>query len=102
MKNIQVIDGAINSTYDIFAVTDEEFLLIFPSGHDVAFIDEVYSRSNSQELDLVFNVIWKRRIPKCEVDGIHGLLFYGLEEKKNYYPTRKDEEAVNPDGTRLR
>jgi hypothetical protein len=34
--------------------------------------------------------------------GIHGLLFYGLENKKQYYPTRKDQEAVNPDGTRLR
>jgi len=24
------------------------------------------------------------------------------EHKKAYYPTRRDEEAVNPDGTRLR
>jgi O-acetyl-ADP-ribose deacetylase (regulator of RNase III) len=31
-----------------------------------------------------------------------GLLFYELEHKKAYYPTRKDEEAVNPDGTGLR
>jgi hypothetical protein len=26
----------------------------------------------------------------------------GLEHKKAYYPTRRDEDAVNPDGTRLR
>ena len=35
-------------------------------------------------------------------DGLHGLLFYGLDEKKRYYPSRRDEEAQNPDGSRLR
>lgn len=34
--------------------------------------------------------------------GIHGLLFYELSEKKPYYPTRRDEEAINPNGSRLR
>ena len=34
--------------------------------------------------------------------GIHGLLFYELDNKMQYYPTRKDEEAINPDGTLLR
>jgi hypothetical protein len=29
MKNIQVIDGAANAVYDIFAATAEEFALIF-------------------------------------------------------------------------
>jgi hypothetical protein len=102
MKNIQVIDGAVNSVYDIFAATDEEFSLIFPAGQDIAFIDEVYDRDNSEVLDTAFNNIWRRRIPRREANGIHGLLFYGLEEKKVYYPTRKDEEAINPNGSRLR
>jgi hypothetical protein len=30
MKNIQVIDGAKNSAYDIFSCTEEEFKLLFP------------------------------------------------------------------------
>lgn len=102
MKNIQVIDGAINSVYDIFAATDEEFSLIFPEGNDIAFIDEVYARGNAKALDKAFKNIWGRRIPKREVSGIHGLLFYQLEEKKVYYPTRKDEEAINPNGSPLR
>ena len=102
MKNIQVIDGAVNSVYDIFAATDEEFSLIFPEGQDIAFIDEVYGRGDPQALDIAFKAIWSRRIPKSEADGIHGLLFYELEEKKVYYPTRRDEEAVNPNGSRLR
>jgi len=102
MKNIQVIDGAINSVYDIFQATDEEFALIFPPGEDVAFIDEVVERENQNEINTAFNNIWRRRIPKCEAMGIHGLLFYELEVKKQYYPTRRDEEAINPSGSKLR
>ena len=102
MKNIQIIDGADNSVFDIFAATEEEFSLIFPEGHDVAFIDEVMARGQENELDDAFNRIWKRRIPKRDAMGIHGILFYELDHKKQYYPTRKDEEASNPNGTRIR
>ncbi len=102
MKNIQVIDRADNCVYDIFAATEEEFLLIFKSGHDVAFIDEVYESGERQKLDAAFKNIWARRQVKHEVQGIHGLLFYELEKKKIYYPTRKDEEAINPNGSKLR
>jgi len=34
--------------------------------------------------------------------GIHGILFYELPDKKVFYATRRDEEAVNPGGFRLR
>ena len=102
MKNIQVIDGAKNSVYDIFAATDEEFALVFPEGTDIAFIDEVIANGGGEQLDAAFNNIWQRRVIKSEALGIHGIIFYELEEKKVYYPTRRDEEAVNPDGSRLR
>jgi hypothetical protein len=102
MKNIQVIDGALNAVYDIFAATEEEFALIFPDGQDVAFIDEVQARGNKRELDDAFARIWKRRVPKPNAIGIHGVLFYELNHKKEYYPTRRDEEARNPDGSHLR
>ena len=102
MKNIQVIDAALNCVYDVFAATDEEFALIFPPGQDIAFIDEVFATGNTPALDNALNNIWRRRIPKINVNGIHGLLFYQNEHKKAYYPTRRDEEAINPDGTQLR
>src|SRR6185436_20064427 len=102
MKNIQVIDGAVNCVYDIFAATDEEFAWIFPPGEDVAFIDEVLARHDSTSIDNQFPNLWHRRIPKVNVNGIHGVLFYDSDHKKVFYPTRRDEEAVNPDGTRLR
>ncbi len=102
MKNIQVIDGAENCVYDIFEATDDEFALIFPEGQDIAFIDEVYARGSQAMLDAAFTNIWKGRIPKIEANGVHGLLFYELEQKKAYYPARRDEEAVNPNGSSLR
>ncbi len=102
MKNIQVIDGADNCVYDIFSATDEEFSLIFPPGQDVAFIDEVMTRGPEEALDAAFSHIWQRRVRKSEAMGIHGILFYGFEHKKQYYATRRDEEAKNPNGSKLR
>lgn len=102
MKNIQIIDGAENCVYDIFAATDDEYGEIFKNGADVAFINEVYQGNSAEKLDSIFIKIWARRIPKKYAIGIHGTLFYELDQKKKYYPTRKDEEAINPDGTPLR
>ena len=102
MKNIQVIDGADNCVYDIFAATDEEFAVIFPLGQDIAFIDEVCSRADPASLEKALTMLWTRRLRKTEVHGIHGVLFYEHERKKVYYPNRRDEEAINPDGSRLR
>ncbi len=102
MKNIQVIDGAVNCVYDIFQATDEEFSAIFPKGEDVAFIDEVWEKGEKELLGKVFSALWTRRIPKVQANGIHGLLFYQLESKKPYYPSRRDEEARNPNGSHLR
>lgn len=102
MKNIQVIDGAENSVYDVFAATDDEYALIFQAGQDIAFIDEVCGRSKLDELDVAFRNLFARRVPKRAVMGIHGVLFYEMEHKKAYYPTRRDEDAVNPDGSPLR
>jgi hypothetical protein len=102
MKNIQIIDGARNCAYDIFSATDDEFALLFPSDTDIAFIDEIYAQGNAQLLEAALKNIWQRRIKKPDVQGIHGTIFYELEFKKVYYPTRKDEEAVNPTGSRLR
>jgi hypothetical protein len=102
VKNIQIIDGADNCAYDVFAATEDEFALIFLQGTDIAFIDEVMQRADGHAIDQAFEAIWARRVPKPDVQGIHGTLFYELQSKKQYYPTRRDEDAVNPDGSRLR
>ncbi|WP_460318504.1 hypothetical protein [Pseudomonas ogarae] len=102
MKNIQIIDGALNCVYDIFAAEDDEFALIFPDGTDIAFIDEVYARGDGIMLDSAFEQIWARRVEKSRANGIHGTIFFELEEKKIYYPNRRDCDAVNANGTPLR
>ena len=102
MKNIMVVDGAENCVYDIFATPDDDFALIFPEGTDIAFIEDIERRPNAE---LVFDALqrtWSNRIPKREALGIHGIVFYELYGKRKYYPTLRDEEAVNPDGSRLR
>lgn len=102
MKNIQVIDGAQNCVYDIFRATDEEFAALFLEGHDIAFISEIRVRTSSGHLSSILKQLWSHRIPKKDALGIHGLLFYELDHKKAYYPTRRDEEAINPNGSRVR
>jgi hypothetical protein len=62
----------------------------------------VYESGDPFALNAAFSQIWRRRVRKSDANGIHGLLFYELPEKKIYYPSRKDEEAVNPDGSQLR
>lgn len=95
MKNIQVIDGAVNSEYAIYAVTDEEFVKIFPAdGQNVEFIEDLRERLGEDEIDEVFRDVWGRRVDKPDVVGIHGTLFYELLEKKEYYPDKNDRTMI--------
>ncbi|MBD2364329.1 MULTISPECIES: hypothetical protein [unclassified Anabaena] len=92
MKNIQVIDGARNCAYDIFAATDEEFKLIFPDeGQDIQFDEDIYS---DKEAQLGLAQIWQRRLDKKSVNGIHGTLFYQLKHKKQFYPNKREEDLT--------
>ena len=102
MKNVQVIDGALNCVYDVFAASDDDHALLFPNGTDIAFAEDFQSRADIDSVEAALERLWLNRVPKAQAMGIHGTLFYQLSEKREYYPSRKDEEAVNPDGTRLR
>jgi hypothetical protein len=94
LKNIQVIDGADNSTYSIFAATDEEFEAIFPAGADIEFIEDFVDRVGEEKATKITVELWKRPVAKKEARGIHGTLFYQLTHKKRYYPTKKESEMV--------
>ncbi|HUI96912.1 MAG TPA: hypothetical protein VLX44_14230 [Xanthobacteraceae bacterium] len=95
MKNVQIIEGADNCTYDVFAFTDEEFSVIFPgAGQNVEFIEDAVVRIGDEELGRILRPVWKRRARKSEIVGIHGTLFYELAHKTKYYPTKKEEEMV--------
>ena len=94
MKNIQVIDGALNCTYDMFAATEEEFALIFPSGADVEFISDFFNRAGEDTAGAVTRSLWERRLDKKTISGIHGTLFFQLDFKKKYYPTKREAEMI--------
>jgi hypothetical protein len=94
MKNIQVIDGASNCSYDIFAMTDEEFRILFPSpGQDIEFIEDAIDRTGNDELGEIMRNVWKRPVKKPDVTGIHGTLFYELLWKKKYYPNKRSDDT---------
>ena len=93
MKNIQVIDRAVNCAYDVYSATDEEFLKIFPApDQDIQFNDEI---EDDPEIRQILARLWKRRLNKSEVQGIHGTLFYQLPEKKPFYPNRKEQDLTD-------
>jgi hypothetical protein len=95
MKNIQVIDGAANCSYSVFAASDEDFDLIFPNGQDIEFADDLFLRLGNELAEAITGRLWDKPVEKKEVRGIHGTLFYQLEHKKKFYPTKKGAEAIN-------
>ncbi len=101
-KNIQVIDGALNCGYEIFSTTVKDFFLIFPDpGQDIEFSDQFFARVGNEVAERVTTQLWKSRMDKKAIKGIHGTLFYGLEKKKQFYPTRRESEMVaNPENAR--
>lgn len=92
VKNIQVIDGAENCTYDIFQVSEETFQIIFPEkGQNIEFSEDLFDRLGDEVASKLLEPVWKSRQKKSSVSGIHGTLFYGLLHKKEFYPDKKDD-----------
>ncbi len=99
MKNIQIIDDAVNCTYDIFSISDDLFFEIFPNEQDIEFIDDLNLRLGDIRSSEILQELWKNRLDKKYLTGIHGTLFYGYlcEDKKPFYPTKKECEMIaNP------
>ena len=83
-----MIDGAINSTFEIYEISDEQFQKLFPSGTNIAFA------ADFPESDPVWSGLYSNRVPKPRVQGIHGTLHLrDKEEKGQFFPTRREEEV---------
>ncbi len=95
MKNFQVIDGALNSTFEVFQVSDNLFEVMFPNGTDVAFIADVEKRFKEQGADeSIWNQVYRRRVDKKKLKGIHGTLhLIGSPCYKDFFPTRKEADV---------
>ena len=93
MKTILVIDGAENCAYDHFQADDDFFGALFPAeGQDIEFIEDFQSRHPEGSFASQFDLLWKSPVPKKQVQGIDGILFYGLLHKKLHYPNKKDSD----------
>jgi hypothetical protein len=93
MKNIMIVDSAANCTYSVYQATELEFGLIFPkSGQDIQFHDEM---RKGKKIIMALSEIWKRPILKKNALGIHGVIFYGHPEKKEYLPESRRSIDMN-------
>lgn len=100
MKNIQIIDGAVNATFSVFQATDEEFAAIFPDGRDIELIEDLIERIGDEAAGSVLTPLWGRPVLKHAALGIHGTLFYDNEHRRDHIPPTKrevdwDERSVN-------
>lgn len=106
MKNIQVIDGALNCTFSIFQATKEEFALLFPeSRQDIQYAEDLALLPRQEEVEAALGRVWERPIRKQDALGIHGTLFHELQRYKSYYRAKRedavDRSAVNQAQRRL-
>jgi hypothetical protein len=100
MKNIQIIDGAVNATFSVFQATEEEFAAIFPDEHDIELIEDLIERLGEEAVGSVLAPLWDRPILKRDALGIHGTLFYNNQQRRDHIPPSKreidwDDDAVN-------
>lgn len=100
MKNIQIIDGAVNATFSVFQATEEEFAAIFLAGRDIELIEDLIERLGEDAAGSVLAPLWNRPILKRNALGIHGTLFYNNEQRREHIPPSKrevdwDDDAVN-------
>jgi hypothetical protein len=101
MKNIQVINGALNCTFSVFQATDEELALLFPEPRqDIQYVEDLGRLAEQSEINAALRRIWERPIRKSEAQGIHGTLFYQLERYKKWY-REKREDAIEPSAINL-
>ena len=94
MKNIEVIDEGSNCVYDIFSATEEEFALIFPNGQDIEFSDDFFERVGESVSNKVLGALWSRPQDRKTVTGIHGILFYGFKDRKQFFPTKVLDQGL--------
>lgn len=100
MRNIQIIDGAVNATFSVFQATEEEFVAIFPDGRDIELIEDLIERLGEEAAAAALMPLWDRPILKRDALGIHGTLFYENEDRRDHIPLSKrevdwDSRAVN-------
>ncbi|HKZ55812.1 MAG TPA: hypothetical protein VJ123_10050 [Anaerolineales bacterium] len=96
MKNVQVVDGGANSVFELYAVVDDVFNLMFPNGNDVAFLEDIERVFLERGDERLWQDVYANRLDKRSVQGIHGTLHLtGSPCDPRFFPTRKEEEVLH-------
>lgn len=94
MKNVQVIDGAVNSIFEIYEVPEALFELMFPDQRDVAFLSDV-ERAFEGRCDDPWAWLHRNSVAKRQVVGIHGTLHLtGSGCLEEYFPDRRESRHL--------
>ncbi len=97
MKNFMVVDGALNSTFDVFGTDEATFSIAFPDGSDIAFLDEITERVKGLGINEVefFGRLYSNRRDKKSIKGLHGILHStGSPCDKVYFPNRRETDIA--------
>jgi len=71
MRNIEIIDGALNSRFEIYAVDDDVFARLFQSNEDV-YLEDL---DEALQDDIAFwDRVYANEVDRQTVQGIHGVL----------------------------
>jgi hypothetical protein len=98
MKHIQLIDAAENCSFSIYLVDNETFSLIFPEpGQDVQFMEDLVERAGRRQAAELVKKATSERVEKPVFNGIHGTLFFGLPERRKWYPNKRESDLDEPD-----
>ena len=72
MKNIEIVDGALNSRFEIYEVVDELFDRLFKNSEDEIYLDDV--DEDLQNDAQFWNQVYVKEVDRHGVQGIHGIL----------------------------
>lgn len=106
MKNILIVEFAINATFSVFRATDEEYATLFLNGQEIEVIEDVVERVGEVVAGVIFSRIWERPILKRDAQGIHATLIYDQPSRRDYLPFSRrevdwDDGSINQAQRRL-
>lgn len=72
MKNIEIVDGALNSRFEIYTVEDQIFERLFPNGEGEIYLEDLDERL---QCDAAFwDLVYAHEADRRTVQGIHGIM----------------------------
>ena len=98
MKNIQIIDDAVNGSFSIYSIPNRVFQQLFPQpGQDVEFIEDVVRRVGEKKAGELMKYTWNSRQEKYSLNGLHGTLFIRMANRKVFYPNKMESHLDIPE-----